>query len=179
MALFGARFGKGIIELTARRLPPGSGSGTGESRRDASDVSGVSSRHSSTSAHNHVRAKSRRHEEKAIEKAITDYLAFSLPGDALSFHVPNGGFKLSIGELAWLKASGYVAGIPDRVVLWNGRAHFLECKRPKGILSDSQKAMFPRIEAAGCPIVVVRSVEDVAAALDAWGIPVRSRMLAL
>lgn len=162
----------------ATRITPGSGSRAGKSRRDASDVSDAAGRQPSPSAHNHVRAP-RQHEEKNIEKAITAFLSFSLPLEAVSFHVPSGGFKLSVGELSWLKASGYIAGIPDRCILWSGRAYFLECKSKHGTLSNSQKAMFPRIEAAGCPIVIVRSIDDVAAALDAWGIPVRGRMLAL
>lgn len=115
--------------------------------------------------------------EKTIERSITAFLKIALPPDAVAFHVPNGGYRLSVGELARLKASGYTAGIPDRCILWQGRAYWLEAKGPRGTLTNSQNEMFPRIERAGCPVVVVRSVEDVQMALMSWGIPINARMI--
>lgn len=115
--------------------------------------------------------------ETDIEKAITDYLRFALPPDAVSFHIPQGGFKLSPWELGQLKRAGYVAGIPDRCILWGGCAYFLECKGPRGRLSPAQEEMFIRIETAGCEVAVVRSVEDVERALTEWRIPISARLI--
>jgi hypothetical protein len=114
--------------------------------------------------------------ENDIEKAITDYLHFALPKDAVAFHVPQGGFKLSPWELGQLKRAGYVAGIPDRCILWDGKAYFLECKGPHGKLSPAQSAMFIRIKGAGCNVATVRSIEEVEAALTNWGVPINGRL---
>lgn len=109
--------------------------------------------------------------ENDVEKAITDYLRWALPRDAVAFHVPLGGFKLTPFEIGRLKRAGYVAGVPDRCILWGGKAYFLECKGPRGVVSDAQRKMMARILSAGSQAIVVRSVDDVAAALRAWGIP--------
>jgi VRR-NUC domain len=114
--------------------------------------------------------------EVDIEKSITQYLRFALPRMAVSFHIPQGGFKLSPYELGMLKRAGYVAGIPDRCILWNGKAHFLECKGPRGRLSPAQEEMFVRIEDTGCEVAVVRSVDDVESWLLRWGIPINGRL---
>lgn len=115
--------------------------------------------------------------ENDIEKAITRYLSYALPENSVSFHTMGGGYKLSVYELGKLKAAGYIAGIPDRCIIWRGNAYFLECKSARGVLTESQRAMFPRIEAAGCPIAIVRSVDDVQRALIEWEIPLRCQLL--
>ncbi len=113
--------------------------------------------------------------ETDIEAAITAYLRFALPPLAVSFHIPNGA-QLGARQLWQMRRAGMVAGIPDRCVLWNGKAYFLECKGPKGRLSPAQEEMFVRIEDADCEVAVVRSVEDVEARLIEWGIPINARL---
>lgn len=115
--------------------------------------------------------------EHDIEKAITAFLKLALPTDAVSFHTNGGGFKLSVYELSRLKAAGYIAGVPDRCIIWRGGVYFLECKSDRGLLTDSQRAMFPLFEAAGARIAIVRSVDDVNDVLISWGFPLRAEML--
>lgn len=115
--------------------------------------------------------------ETDLEEAITGYLKHALPAEAVSFHVPQGGFKLSPWELGVLKRAGYVAGIPDRCIIWNGTAYFLEAKGSLGRLSEAQERMIGRLGAAGARIAVVRSVDDVERALIGWGIPINVRLL--
>ncbi len=113
--------------------------------------------------------------ETDIESAITAYLKFALPPLAVSFHIPNEGQRGWKSQGAFKHAGG-VAGVPDRCILWNGKAHFLECKGPKGRLSPAQEEMFVRIEDADCEVAVVRSIEDVEARLIEWGIPINARL---
>lgn len=66
------------------------------------------------------------------------------------FHVPNGGNR-DPREAKRLKESGVKAGVPDLVFLAYHRFYCLELKEPggKGHLSPAQRAMHPRIIAAG------------------------------
>ncbi|HSN24157.1 MAG TPA: VRR-NUC domain-containing protein [Methylomicrobium sp.] len=115
--------------------------------------------------------------ENDLDKAITEYLRWALPRDAVSFHIPNGGYKLSGKELGRLKASGYVAGIPDRCVMWNGIICWIEIKRLNGRLNPAQVDMFLRFERAGFPVTIARSIEDVRDALKFAGIPINNMLL--
>jgi len=111
----------------------------------------------------------------AIEYAITQYLEHALPPDALAFHIPNEGQRGGRAQ-AEFKRSGGRAGVFDRCILWNGKAHFLETKPRGGRLSPEQEEFLVLLEAAGCEGAVVRSVEDVEAELSGWGIPIRARL---
>lgn len=55
----------------------------------------------------------------------------------LIFHVPNGGKRSKI-EALQLKASGVVAGVPDLIILNNGKAYGLELKTEIGAIRDTQ-----------------------------------------
>ena len=116
--------------------------------------------------------------ESDIEASITTFLAAALPESALSFHVSNEGKRGWAAQSQFLKAGGR-AGIPDRIILWKGRAWFLEAKRRTGRLSETQRETFPLVEAAGCSVAVVRSLDDAERALRTWGLPLRASVLGL
>ena len=73
-----------------------------------------------------------------------------------------------------LKAWHTVAGTPDYLFLYQGRAYFVECKAPKGRLSDNQKIQFPIIEKCGAPIALVRTFDELLSALLSFGIPLKN-----
>jgi hypothetical protein len=66
-----------------------------------------------------------------------------------------------------------VAGVPDLVLTHAGRAFFFEVKSPTGRLRPAQKLFLERATASGAKCAVVRSIDDVRAALQAWGVPTR------
>lgn len=69
-------------------------------------------------------------------------------------------------------ARGVIAGIPDLFVLFQGRAFFIEIKRPEsGSLSGPQQWLLPVLAAAGSRIGVVRDGREVLQLLDEWEIP--------
>jgi hypothetical protein len=72
-----------------------------------------------------------------------------------------------------LKGMGLKAGAPDLVILYDSNAYFLELKSEKGVLSEPQRRAHAAIRDARCPVVVVRSLDDVKAALLEWRIPTR------
>lgn len=66
---------------------------------------------------------------------------------------------------------GIIAGIWEIFVLYRGMAHTAEVKTDVGRLSDAQMSVGAAVLAAGGKCAVVRSPEEMLAALDAWGIP--------
>lgn len=95
-----------------------------------------------------------------------------LPDDCVWCHIPNGG-KRPRKTAGLLKKMGQKAGMPDNLILWRGRPYWVELKARKGVLKDSQKEMIPRLEAAGSPVAVARTLSDIVACLTGWGIPLK------
>ena len=86
------------------------------------------------------------------------------------FAIPNGGFRSARTGIL-MKAEGVLSGVPDLFYAnaCDGRPGlFIEFKRanPRGRLSDAQKELFTRLEAAGYPIAVVYSGAAAMAAID-------------
>ena len=97
------------------------------------------------------------------------------------FHVPNQSpFNAESPHLiragARMKKQGRKAGIPDNCVVWDGRCFFIELKSRNGKPSPAQKVVIPALEAAGAPVVIAYSLEEVMDALAAWGIPLRATL---
>lgn len=114
-----------------------------------------------------------RRPEQALQKSVIQYLDTVLPATAWAFHVPNGGGRSKI-EAGILKAMGVRPGIPDLCIVWQGRAHWIELKAGKGKPSDAQNAAAGRLAQCGCPpVLLARSLDDVATCLRAFGIPTR------
>jgi hypothetical protein len=93
-----------------------------------------------------------------------------LPG-VVYWHTPNGGGR-SVVEGVRFKQAGVKAGIPDLVFLWGG-LRALELKKPGGVLSPAQRAMHPRLLAAGAvAVATVDSLETARETLRRWGLVV-------
>ena len=118
--------------------------------------------------------------ESDVQIAIADYLSlisvrhgvlfFAVSNEAIA---PKKGQALSGGEygrIKRLKRMGLTAGVADLVLIHNGRAYFIEVKKPGGQLSDAQKLFRQRARDCGAEYVVVKSVDDVISALMTWGI---------
>lgn len=71
---------------------------------------------------------------------------------------------------------GVVAGIPDMIVLYRGRAYFIEIKAEDGSVSPAQRDVAFAILACGSRYAVVRSAAEALACLDAWEIPHAKRI---
>lgn len=114
--------------------------------------------------------------EEAFQVEVAAYLNAALPKPgAFWYHVPNQGMFASTRQIlsagARFKKQGLRAGVPDNAIVWGGQAYFIELKSKTGRISDAQKIVIPAIESAGAPVAVARTLDEVAAALTAWGIP--------
>lgn len=112
--------------------------------------------------------KKRNYSECKIQTAIVDYIRAVAP-QCLVFHIPN--YSRSAQEGDRLKRAGMVPGIPDlQILLPGGSAFFLEVKTDKGKPNKAQRELYMRFLTMGQPYAVVRSIDDVRAALSHWKI---------
>lgn len=113
--------------------------------------------------------------ESQIQRSIVAYLRSVLP-DAITHHSPNEGVRGGrAGYLdgAMAKAAGQVAGFPDIVTLIHaklGGPVFFEVKSATGRVSTAQAVLHEKLEHLGYRVAVVRSIDEVRAALAGWGI---------
>ena len=70
-----------------------------------------------------------------------------------------------------MKGLGVRAGVPDLILIAEGRTYGLELKRAKGgRTSDAQRAMIQEIEAAGGVCAVAAGLDAALDQLKAWGL---------
>jgi hypothetical protein len=116
--------------------------------------------------------------EDELAASVNSAMAYLLPSDAVftAWDLSNARNAIEGGRK---KRLGCVAGWPDCSVWWRGRVVLLELKRSRGgQLSPAQKVLHPRLEAAGFPVQVVRSVPEALDAVAAAGVPLRGRVAA-
>ena len=53
------------------------------------------------------------------------------------------------------------AGLPDRIVIFEGRVHLVELKAPGGELRAAQYVFHERAKKRGVEVVVLRSIQEV------------------
>lgn len=125
----------------------------------------------------HARAKTRKRSPEAdLQAQVIRMLAASLPPGSIWWHTPNEG-KRGWAAQAEFKRLGGRAGIPDLTIIHDGRALFIELKAPKGRVTRTQADMHAKLQAAGCDVLVARSVEEVMTWL-ADRLPMRGRIAA-
>lgn len=52
-------------------------------------------------------------------------------------------------------------GLPDRLVLFQGRTYFIELKNEKGVISTKQKEMILKLQADGQKVEIINSLEAI------------------
>ena len=109
--------------------------------------------------------------ERDLQRAIVKMVRLAYPQVVLAA-VPNeqagasGDASARARFGAARKASGVLTGFPDLVAcLPGGRTLFLELKAPKGVTSSAQHLVHARLSEIGHPVLVIRSLDEAAAAL--------------
>ncbi|MFP1634103.1 VRR-NUC domain-containing protein [Zhengella sp. ZM62] len=103
--------------------------------------------------------------ERALHKAVIDYLRVALPSTCRAFTNANDGAR---GQ------PGLTRGIPDiSIIREGGSIAFIELKTAKGRLSDHQTNFLDWCAERAVPAAVCRSVEDVRDQCQEWGIPLK------
>ena len=108
--------------------------------------------------------------EDQVQRAVVEHLRFRRKPGVTFFAVPNGGGRSAI-EASIMKGLGVRAGVPDLILIAEGRTYGLELKRAKGgRTSDAQRAMIQEIEAAGGVCAVAAGLDAALDQLKAWGL---------
>lgn len=116
--------------------------------------------------------------EDELHAAVADALRVLLPPDAVvnTWELRN---AFSAAEGARRKRLGALPGWPDMGVFWSGRLVLLELKRERGgYLSPAQRALHPRLAAAGFPVSIGHTVVEALDLVSAGGVPLRGRITA-
>jgi hypothetical protein len=74
-------------------------------------------------------------------------------------HVPNGGYRGAI-EAAIFKSLGVIAGVPDLLLIFEGRTYGLELKAAKGRLSPAQIRTQELMRTAGAVVATANGIDE-------------------
>jgi hypothetical protein len=91
-----------------------------------------------------------------------------VPG-VFAFHPANGGYRRKT-EAAILQGLGVVAGVPDVIMIHEGRCYAMEIKRQGGRPSAKQLAAIEALEAAGAYCCVAEGLDRALRVLEQWGL---------
>jgi hypothetical protein len=110
-----------------------------------------------------------RRPEDAIQRAVFQHLRARAAPGVFAFHPANGGYRKPV-EAAIMKGLGVVAGVPDVIVIHEGRCYAVEIKAPGGRATPKQFAAFAAMEAAGAFCCIAEGLDAALAVLEQWRI---------
>lgn len=120
--------------------------------------------------------------ERQIHAAVIDMLRWGLPDGWVVYGLNNNPRSKVAGAIGKGRL-GYKAGIPDIIIIGQSEdghlaVFWMEIKAAKGRVSPEQRNEHDRLIAAGSPVAVVRSVQDVERQAKLWGWPLRAKVAA-
>ncbi|WP_316176173.1 VRR-NUC domain-containing protein [Bradyrhizobium sp. SZCCHNRI1073] len=107
--------------------------------------------------------------EQAIHQAVVAHLRARPESGVFFWHTPNEG-KRGFVNAAHLKAMGMIAGVPDLLILKDGRLYAIEFKAPGGRLTPSQRLVIDRMRECGATAIAAFSIDEALVTLEYWGI---------
>jgi hypothetical protein len=108
--------------------------------------------------------------ERAIQVALVEHLAWRTPPGTWWTHFPAGGRRSRVAG-AILKGMGAKPGVPDILLLSQGRLFGLELKAgTKGRLSDTQVETHAAMRNAGAVIGTAGTIDEALDLLAEWGL---------
>jgi hypothetical protein len=113
--------------------------------------------------------KRRMRPEQAIQRAVLQHLEIRAKLGTFWFHVGNGGWRTPV-EAAVFKGLGVKAGVPDLIIIREGRCYGLELKADGGRITPIQRTAHVLMEAAGAQIAVAAGLDAALSQLEEWGL---------
>lgn len=106
--------------------------------------------------------------ELSIHMSLAGHLRNRAAANVFWAHYPAGEIR-DVVTASKLKAMGTRAGVPDFLLIIDGRTYGLELKRHDGRLSPEQRECHAAIEAAGGLVHTAHSIDEALTVLSAWG----------
>jgi hypothetical protein len=103
------------------------------------------------------------------ERDLIQHLRLRAPAGTFWTHFP-AGCRRSRVTGAILKGMGARAGVPDLLIVRDGRLFVLELKAGRGGLSDTQRETHAEMRAAGAVIGTASGIDEAVDTLVEWGI---------
>lgn len=98
--------------------------------------------------------------ENQIQRAVFQHLAQRAAPNVFAFHPKNGGVHQK-GRRRGINAGlGVIPGVPDVIIIKDGRVAALELKADKGKLSDNQVTTQLRMIQCGCAVHVSHGLDE-------------------
>jgi hypothetical protein len=114
--------------------------------------------------------------EYSLHRTIAGLLDWILPPQVVWTTFPAGWGKMTPAMAGMLYSCGLKRGMPDILVFHKGYVLGIELKRPGAGPSRAQIEMIAKLKAAGVPVFIAHSPEDVISALKCMKVPMRSKM---
>ena len=108
----------------------------------------------------------RRHPEQTLQRSVLDHLKWRGALNLFAFHCANGGWRSPI-EAEIFKSLGVVAGIPDLLIIRDGKTFGLELKVEGGRVSPVQADTQQRMQQAGAVVGVAVGLDHALRWLEA------------
>lgn len=115
--------------------------------------------------------------EQDIQRSCIDFLRVCAP-QGLMWTAINPVPAKSKAVAGISKAMGLQPGVPDLLMVWKGRAIFVEFKAPGGSLSPAQRDCHAGLMLAGALVHTVSSLSEFLDFITTIGVPVRARAAA-
>ena len=114
--------------------------------------------------------------EDQIQKAVFQHLRERGAPGSFAFHPANGGYRKPI-EAAVMKGLGVRAGVPDVIVVKDGRTYALELKAPDGRVTEVQAGTAVEMRCAGAIVGVAYGLDDALHWLEKQGLLIGTAVL--
>jgi hypothetical protein len=107
--------------------------------------------------------------EQQIQKAVFAHLRQRGAPGAFFWHPFSGGFRRP-KEAAIFKGLGAIAGLPDVMILHEGKLYCVELKREGGRLTDTQEQCLIKLREAGAMATHAHGLDQALRVLEGWGL---------
>lgn len=105
-------------------------------------------------------AKRKAQPERALHKAVAEYLDKALPKEAYFFPVPNASKRGLIQAMNMKRAGEFKPGIPDLFVIYRGRTIGIELKSGRNKPTAQQLETHSALMLAGAVVTTIRSLQE-------------------
>jgi hypothetical protein len=116
-----------------------------------------------------LQVRRRNQPERALQCALVEHLQWRAPTDLWWAHYPSGGRRSRITG-AILKSMGARAGVPDLLIVSQGRLFAMELKSDRGKLSPVQRETHVAMRKAGAVIGTAGTIDEALDLLGEWGL---------